>query len=127
MTHKSLVACIALLAALAVDACIFRSYLHKLCCISSAVQLSEDALQYAARESTIAAGNVYGARPLRRWLEQNVITDMSRMIVAGEQTGKGGLCCVCLGKVNAWAVEHNAGHFRSCVGKVTAPCLYCRM
>ncbi|KAF5833291.1 ClpB chaperone, Hsp100 family [Dunaliella salina] len=47
------------------------------------LELSEDALQFAAREATIAAGNVYGARPLRRWLEQNVITDMSRMIVAG--------------------------------------------
>lgn len=26
----------------------------------------------------------YGARPLRRWLEHNIITDLSRMIVAGQ-------------------------------------------
>lgn len=27
---------------------------------------------------------VYGARPLRRWLEHNIMTDLSRMLVAGE-------------------------------------------
>jgi ATP-dependent Clp protease ATP-binding subunit ClpB len=29
------------------------------------------------------AGNTYGARPIRRWLEHNVITDLSRLIVGG--------------------------------------------
>ena len=48
------------------------------------LQLSEDALAHAADAASRQAGNMYGARPLRRWLEQYVITDMSRMIVAGE-------------------------------------------
>lgn len=26
----------------------------------------------------------FGARPLRRWLEQHVVTELSRLIVAGE-------------------------------------------
>ena len=28
----------------------------------------------------------YGARPLRRWLEHNIITDLSRMLISGELT-----------------------------------------
>jgi len=60
------------------------------------LELSEDALQFAAREATIAAGNVYGARPLRRWLEQNVITDMSRMIVAGTLHENSDVLCTTL-------------------------------
>ena len=26
----------------------------------------------------------FGARPLRRWLEQHVVTELSRLVVAGE-------------------------------------------
>ncbi|KAG1661522.1 hypothetical protein FOA52_000032 [Chlamydomonas sp. UWO 241] len=38
----------------------------------------------ALRRATAASYNPsYGARPLRRWLEQNVITDLSRMVVGG--------------------------------------------
>ena len=45
------------------------------------LKLSDGALDHAVRE---AYDPVYGARPLRRWLEHRVITALSRMIVAGE-------------------------------------------
>lgn len=41
----------------------------------------ESALQLAARESYDPA---FGARPLRRWLEKKVVTDLSFKVVAGE-------------------------------------------
>jgi len=46
-----------------------------------ALQFSEEALGHAA---ALAFDPAYGARPLRRWLEQRVLTDLSRLIVAGE-------------------------------------------
>jgi hypothetical protein len=36
---------------------------------------------------------VYGARPLRRWLEQTVITQLSRMIVAGDLQDNSDVYC----------------------------------
>jgi ATP-dependent Clp protease ATP-binding subunit ClpB len=42
--------------------------------------MTDSALDYAVQQSY---DPLYGARPLRRWLEQNIITDLSRMIVAG--------------------------------------------
>jgi ATP-dependent Clp protease ATP-binding subunit ClpB len=43
--------------------------------------MKDEALDYAAHESY---DHMYGARPLRRWLEHNVITALSRMIISGE-------------------------------------------
>lgn len=34
----------------------------------------------------MAYDHLYGARPLRRWLEQHIITDLSRMVVAGKSS-----------------------------------------
>jgi ATP-dependent Clp protease ATP-binding subunit ClpB len=42
---------------------------------------TDGALDYAVAQSYQPA---FGARPLRRWLEQRVITELSRMLVAGE-------------------------------------------
>ncbi|KXZ42746.1 hypothetical protein GPECTOR_120g413 [Gonium pectorale] len=45
------------------------------------LSFTDAALSYAVRH---AYDPVYGARPLRRWMEHSVITQLSRMIVAGE-------------------------------------------
>ena len=45
------------------------------------LELSDKALDYAVDQSY---DHLYGARPLRRWLEKNILTDLSRMIVAGQ-------------------------------------------
>lgn len=42
---------------------------------------TDAALHYAVSQ---AYDPSYGARPLRRWLEHTIITDLSRMIIAGE-------------------------------------------
>ena len=44
------------------------------------LDMTDAALDYVVAESY---DHLYGARPLRRWLEQHVITDLSRMIVSG--------------------------------------------
>lgn len=48
---------------------------------SITLEMTNDALDYAAKESY---DHMYGARPLRRWLEHNIITTLSRMIIGGE-------------------------------------------
>ena len=48
---------------------------------SITIDLTDDALDYICTESFDQA---YGARPLRRWLEQHVVTSLSRMIISGE-------------------------------------------
>jgi ATP-dependent Clp protease ATP-binding subunit ClpB len=45
------------------------------------LEMTDAALTYAVAQAYDPA---YGARPLRRWLEHTVITDLSRMIVGGE-------------------------------------------
>lgn len=45
------------------------------------LEFTDAALKFAVTSSYDPA---YGARPLRRWLERTVVTDLSRMIVAGE-------------------------------------------
>lgn len=45
------------------------------------LQATDAALHYAVSQAYEPA---YGARPLRRWLEHTIITDLSRMIVAGQ-------------------------------------------
>eukprot|EP00878_Enallax_costatus_P018316 GHUV01019274.1.p1 GENE.GHUV01019274.1~~GHUV01019274.1.p1 ORF type:complete len:128 (+),score=45.49 GHUV01019274.1:255-638(+) len=42
---------------------------------------TDAALHFAVSQAYEPA---YGARPLRRWLEHTIITDLSRMIVAGQ-------------------------------------------
>lgn len=42
---------------------------------------TDAALDYAVAESY---DHMYGARPLRRWLEHSIVTPLSRMIIAGE-------------------------------------------
>jgi len=64
-----------------------HAFVHAQCFTS---QVSEPALRFASQAALIASGNAYGARPLRRWLEQNIITEMSRLIVAGERNMKQG-------------------------------------
>lgn len=44
------------------------------------LEMTDAALDYVVAESY---DHLYGARPLRRWLEHHVITDLSRMIVSG--------------------------------------------
>ena len=44
------------------------------------LDMTDAALYYVVAESY---DHLYGARPLRRWLEQHIITDLSRMIVLG--------------------------------------------
>ena len=48
---------------------------------SITLSMTDKALDYAAKESY---DHLYGARPLRRWLEHNIITALSRMIISGE-------------------------------------------
>lgn len=48
---------------------------------SITLNMTDDALDYAAKESF---DHMYGARPLRRWLEHNIITTLSRMIISGD-------------------------------------------
>ena len=50
---------------------------------SITLQLTPAALDYAVARSY---DHMYGARPLRRWLEHHILTDLSRMIVTGELT-----------------------------------------
>ena len=50
---------------------------------SITLELTPAALDYAVAQSF---DHMYGARPLRRWLEHNILTDLSRMIVSGELT-----------------------------------------
>ena len=50
---------------------------------SITLQLTPAALDYAVSQ---AYDHMYGARPLRRWLEHHILTDLSRMIVTGELT-----------------------------------------
>ncbi|KAI8463666.1 MAG: P-loop containing nucleoside triphosphate hydrolase protein [Monoraphidium minutum] len=45
------------------------------------LSMTEPALEHAVAASYDPA---YGARPLRRWLEHSIITDLSRMIISGE-------------------------------------------
>lgn len=45
------------------------------------LELTDKALDYAVDQSY---DHLYGARPLRRWLEKSILTDLSRMIVAGQ-------------------------------------------
>ncbi|KAJ9505187.1 hypothetical protein QJQ45_010971, partial [Haematococcus lacustris] len=55
--------------------------------------ITDAALQHAVAQATAAAGNVYGARPVRRWLEHNVITDLSRLIVMGRLPDSSNVAC----------------------------------
>lgn len=42
---------------------------------------TDAALDFAVSQSY---DHLYGARPLRRWMEQHIITDLSRKIIGGE-------------------------------------------
>ena len=44
------------------------------------MECTEEALDYAASQSY---DHLFGARPLRRWLEHHIITPLSRKIVSG--------------------------------------------
>lgn len=48
---------------------------------SITLRLTPAALDFAVSQ---AYDHMYGARPLRRWLEHHILTDLSRMIVTGE-------------------------------------------
>lgn len=54
-----------------------KRLIHK----SITLNLTEAALDFAVSQSY---DHMYGARPLRRWLEHHILTDLSRMIVSGE-------------------------------------------
>ena len=41
-------------------------------------------LRAMAQGVTWRTGRRYGARPLRRWMEKTILTDLSRMLVSGE-------------------------------------------
>jgi ATP-dependent Clp protease ATP-binding subunit ClpB len=45
------------------------------------MELTDAALDAAVAQSY---DHLYGARPLRRWLEHNIVTQLSRMIITGE-------------------------------------------
>jgi ATP-dependent Clp protease ATP-binding subunit ClpA len=76
------------------------------------LELTDAALDHAADVVVKQSGNLYGARPLRRWLEQNIITDLSRFIVAGEQSVREMQACkeVWNGKIYACSL-----HVAACV------------
>lgn len=54
------------------------------------LEMTDAALDHVVAESY---DHSYGARPLRRWLEQHVITDLSRMIIAGMLLLLAAHCC----------------------------------
>lgn len=56
-----------------------KRLIHK----SITLEMTEAALDFAVTQSY---DHMYGARPLRRWLEHHILTDLSRMIVSGELT-----------------------------------------
>lgn len=45
------------------------------------MECTDKALDFAVGQSY---DHLYGARPLRRWLEHHIITPLSRMIISGE-------------------------------------------
>lgn len=45
------------------------------------LEFTDEALAWAAARSFSPS---YGARPLRRWLEKNVVTSLARMVISGE-------------------------------------------
>jgi len=53
---------------------------HRLAPKNISIKLSDAALAYAVQK---AYDPLYGARPLRRWMEHTIMTDLSRMIVSG--------------------------------------------
>ena len=54
---------------------------HLPCPASPSPLPADAALDYAVAQSY---DHMYGARPLRRWLEHSIITPLSRMIISGE-------------------------------------------
>ncbi|GAX82249.1 hypothetical protein CEUSTIGMA_g9677.t1 [Chlamydomonas eustigma] len=54
--------------------------------------VSDAALRLAVEQ---AYDPSYGARPLRRWLERHIMTDLSRMMVMGNLTENSIVCCDC--------------------------------
>jgi ATP-dependent Clp protease ATP-binding subunit ClpB len=70
------------------------------------LSLTDAALRYAAAQSYDRA---FGARPLRRFLEKQLLTELSRMLVAGE-VAEGDACVVgANGSGFTYAVERGAG------------------
>jgi ATP-dependent Clp protease ATP-binding subunit ClpB len=58
---------------------------------SISLHMSDAALRHAV--ACCVGDLAYGARPLRRWLEQHVITDLSRMLIAGELAESCSVAC----------------------------------
>ncbi len=54
------------------------------------LEFTDDALSYAVQQ---AYDPVYGARPLRRWMEHTVITQLSRMIIGGQLPDNSDVLC----------------------------------
>jgi hypothetical protein len=78
------------------------------------LHMSDAALRHAVVAANAAAGGgVYGARPLRRWLEQHVITDLSRMLLTGELAENTDVVCdldpAAAARATAAAAAHRAG------------------
>lgn len=57
------------------------------------LHMSDAALALATTRATAGIGAAYGARPLRRWMEQHIITDLSRMVVAGHLPDSSNVYC----------------------------------
>ncbi len=47
----------------------------------------------AAERGVPRGGRRYGARPLRRWMEKTILTDLSRMLVSGELAEYAAVVC----------------------------------
>ena len=56
------------------------------------VELTEKAIEYIIK---VGFSPQYGARPMKRFLEQKVVTDISRAIIAGNLKEKGKIIIDC--------------------------------
>ena len=73
---------------------------------SITLQLTPAALDFAVSQSY---DHMYGARPLRRWLEHHILTDLSRMIVTGELTEGSTVTADAAGSTLRYAVQQQPG------------------
>lgn len=61
---------------------------------------------------------VYGARPIRRWLEKNVVTELSRMLVH-QEIDENSTVCIDASPTDddlVYRVEKNEGHGSAATG-----------
>lgn len=72
-----------------------------------------------ANIATSIISQVYGARPIRRWLEKKVVTELSKMLVKGEidENSTVHIDAAYNGKELVYQVENNGGLVNASTGQ----------